>query len=137
MVIILRLFCCLMFIFVSACGSSSTQQAETAVKKSVASVQKPITIPKKEPKMITVDKAWQQVTVKYLAFEGGFYGLISKNGAKLLPMNLPVKYKVAGTLLKVKGHAMNDMMTIQQWGQPFEVSDIELIKMGEGNLPTH
>jgi len=110
-----RLFLCLIILFVSACGSSITTQTETSVKKSVASVQKPITTPKKEPKMIKINKAWQQVTVKYLAFEGGFYGLISKNGAKLLPMNLPAKYKVAGTLLRVKGHAMNDTMTIQQW----------------------
>lgn len=132
-----RLFLCLMILFVSACGSSSTAQTETAVKKSVASVQKPIIKPKKEREMIKINEAWQQVTVKYLAFEGGFYGLISKSGAKILPMNLPAKYKVAGTLLRVKGHAMNDTMTIQQWGQPFKVSDIELIKMGEGHQPTH
>lgn len=137
MFIISRLLLCLIPLFVSACESSSTKQAEVSVKKSVASVQKNIVIPNKESKMIKIDKSWQQVTVKYFALEGGFYGLVSDKGAKLLPMNLPSKYKVAGSILRVKGRSINGMVTVQQWGNPFEVSDIELIEMGAGNLPTH
>ncbi|NQZ27193.1 MAG: hypothetical protein HRT55_12880 [Colwellia sp.] len=76
-------------------------------------------------------KSWQQVTVKYLNFEGGFYGLVSSTGEKLLPMNLAKEYQLEGTKLKVKGQLIKDMMTIQQWGEPFKITDVELIKLGK------
>lgn len=76
-------------------------------------------------------QSWQQVTVKHLNFEGGFYGLVSSKGDKLLPMNLAKKYQLEGTQLKVKGQLIKDMMTIQQWGQPFKITDVELIKLGK------
>jgi hypothetical protein len=83
--------------------------------------------------IVKKEQAWQQVTVKYYDFEGGFYGLISQTGDKLLPMNLAKQYKLQGTILKVKGELIKDMMTIQQWGQPFKISDVELIKLGKAN----
>ena len=76
------------------------------------------------------EQAWQQVTVNYYDFEGGFYGLTSKAGDKLLPMNLAKQYKLQGTILKVKGELIKDMMTIQQWGQPFRIIEVEVIKLG-------
>jgi len=106
-------------------------------KQELVSTKKTKLISKNEKPMIEINKSWQQMTVKYLALEGGFYGLVSENGARLLPMNLSEKYKIAGTIIRVKGHPLNNMMTIQQWGQPFEITDIELIKMGNGKLPTH
>ncbi len=80
------------------------------------------------------EQTWQQVTVKYMDFEGGFYGLVSKAGDKLLPMNLAKEYQLPGTVLKVKGQFIKDMMTIQQWGQPFKITDVKLIKLGKANL---
>ena len=77
------------------------------------------------------EQAWQQVTVNYYDFEGGFYGLTSQTGDKLLPMNLAKQYKFQGTVLKVKGELIKDMMTIQQWGEPFRIIDVELIKLGQ------
>lgn len=84
-----------------------------------------------------IKKSWQQVSVKYLTFEGGFYGLVTEKGIKFLPMNLPAKYKIDGTILRVKGQPIKNMITTQQWGEPFELSEIELVKLGAGNLPTH
>jgi hypothetical protein len=77
------------------------------------------------------EQAWHQVTVNYYDIEGGFYGLISQTGDKLLPMNLAKQFKFQGTVLKVKGELIKDMMTIQQWGQPFRIIDVELIKLGQ------
>jgi len=125
MLIVSRIFLCLMFLFVSACASSSAEQAVLSKKESVE-------MSKEVQPKIKTKGTWQQVTVKYLNFEGGFYGLVSEKGAKLLPMNLPTKYKIEGTILRVKGQSINNMMTIQQWGTPFKVIDIELIKKGGG-----
>jgi hypothetical protein len=78
---------------------------------------------------------WQKVTVNYYNFEGGFYGLVTSTGIKLLPMNLAPKYEVPGTVLKIKGEMIKDMITIQQWGQPYKVSDVELITLGKVDDP--
>ncbi len=72
-------------------------------------------------------------TVKYMKIEGGFYGLLTKEGQRWLPMNLKNEFRKHGALVKVKGHEIKDMMTIQQWGKPFSITDIRLIKMtGKG-----
>jgi hypothetical protein len=81
-----------------------------------------------------ITETWQQVTVKYLDFEGGFFGLVRKDGKKLLPMNLAKNFKVNGSILKVKGHVVEGMMTTQQWGTAFKVTQVELIKLGEKDL---
>jgi hypothetical protein len=79
----------------------------------------------------TQANVWQKVTVNYYSFEGGFYGLVTSTGSKLLPMNLAKKFKVPGTVLKIKGEMIEDMITIQQWGKPYKISDVELITLGK------
>ena len=70
------------------------------------------------------------VTVKYLEIEGGFYGLVTQDGKKLLPMNLASQYRKAGTVLKVSGKQLTDVMTTQQWGTPYQISEVKLVKLG-------
>jgi len=70
-------------------------------------------------------------TVKYMNFEGGFFGVISEEGKHWLPLNLNKEFQQEGAVIKVKGKAVKDMMTIQQWGTPFSITHIELIKAGQ------
>ena len=127
MLIFLRLVMVLVFL---VCSSSCSENAkiadENAMVKSKPISSKPM-----------VKQLWQQVSVTFQNFEGGFYGLVTAKGEKLLPMNLPEKYKVVGTILRVKGQPIKGMETIQQWGTPFKLTDIELVTMGAGQLPTH
>ncbi|MBL4940302.1 MAG: hypothetical protein JKY81_01415 [Colwellia sp.] len=136
MLIISRIFLSLVLLLISACASSSVEKQIAIAEKKPALISEkaPRLILTKEQSMVKMTQSWQQVTVKYFDLEGGFYGLVSEQGAKLLPMGLPAKYHVNGTLLRVKGQVLNNMVTIQQWGQPFKISDIELIKMGAGKL---
>jgi len=104
----------------------------------VACKQEPISQNKQSPQETQVEKPKDNinqltVTVEYLKLEGGFYGLVTQNGEKLLPMNLSKEYRHAGTVLKVTGKKLTDVMTIQQWGTPFELTTVELIKKGESN----
>ncbi len=69
-------------------------------------------------------------TVKYMNLEGGFFGLVAKDGKHWLPMNLNKTFQQDGAVIKVKGHAVEVLMTIQQWGKPFSITHIELIKTG-------
>jgi len=69
-------------------------------------------------------------TVKYMNLEGGFFGLVSKEGKHWLPMNLKKEFHQDGAVINVSGSAVEGMMTIQQWGKPFSITHIELIKAG-------
>ena len=77
------------------------------------------------------DTQWRTATIKYMNFEGGFFGLITAEGEKLLPMNLAKEFHQDGAKVKVQGQLVTDMMTIQQWGAPFHITKIELIKAGK------
>ncbi len=74
-------------------------------------------------------------TVHFLEMEGGFYGIITDKGVKLLPMGLDKEYMVSGTIINFDGEFVKDRATIQQWGQLFRVKSIKLIKMGKSNRP--
>ena len=118
MITISRVYLILIFLLISGCGKSTESH---------------MTSPNAVNKMTEMKLSWQTVTVKYLDFEGGFYGLVSQSGAKFLPMGLPKKYKIEGTILRVKGRPLLDVMTIQQWGDAFEIVELELIEMGADN----
>jgi len=65
-----------------------------------------------------------------MSFEGGFYGIVTDNNLKLFPTNLHSKYKQNGAVISFSGKELKDIKTIQQWGVPFEIDDIHLIKPG-------
>ena len=93
----------------------------------------------KQDKRITDVKAetakWQQAKIKYMNIEGGFYGLITHSGDKLLPLNLDKAFKQDGAVVSIQGEKVENMMTIQQWGKPFKITHIKLIKAGRVKVP--
>lgn len=76
-------------------------------------------------------------TVKYINLEGGFFGLLTTEGQHWLPVNLKSEFKKNGTVVKIRGHEMKNMMSIQQWGKPFSITHIQLIKMNDKGTLTH
>lgn len=81
---------------------------------------------------------WRKGEVRYLDFEGGFYGVFAQNGDKLLAVNLPREYMQDGAVIEFQGKEIKDMMTTKQWGTVFEISASRLIKPGTGShQPTH
>lgn len=78
---------------------------------------------------------WQQARVKYLNLEGGFYGLITHSGNKYLPMNLDKSFQQDGAIVNIQGNVEHNVMTIQQWGKPYKISNIKLIKAGRVKVP--
>ena len=105
----------------TACSQAETNQTSNA----------PISTSEEAKMTAKESNTWHEVTVNFLDFEGGFYGLVSSDGNKLLPMNLAKEYKLQGTVLKVQGHIIKDMITTQQWGQVFKITDVKLIKLGK------
>ncbi|WP_196141031.1 hypothetical protein [Aliikangiella sp. G2MR2-5] len=72
-------------------------------------------------------------TIQYISLEGGFYGIVTENGQKLLPMNLDKAFMQDGAIIEFSGKMESGMMTIQQWGKPFKITEIKLIKAGKAN----
>jgi hypothetical protein len=123
---------------------SCQQNSTTSVVKSTASVEKASVkveeVSKSEVAKMSIKPSLGKVdlkqlsftaTVKYMNLEGGFFGLVSKEGKHWLPMNLKKEFQQHGAIIKVTGSALNDLMTIQQWGTPFSITHIELIKAGQ------
>lgn len=73
---------------------------------------------------------WKIGKVHYLKFEGGFYGIVTNQSEKLLPMNLPKEYRLEGTVLALKGDLIKDMLTTQQWGKPFKINQYKVLELG-------
>lgn len=135
----------------SACGSSSTDnEAENATDKAAKELvkQEQESSPEQAAtklvatptltgdKMTEVKQSlkddfsdWQRGRVQFLNLEGGFYGIITDSGQKILPMNMAKEFAQNGAVVRIKGKVKN-VMTIQQWGTPFTITDIELISPG-------
>ncbi len=79
---------------------------------------------------------WQQGELVFMQLEGGFYGIISATGEKLLPLNLSEAYYQAGAKVRFKAEKAN-VETIQQWGTPVTILAIELIAPSESKPSTH
>ena len=139
-------------LLLTACGSSTTEQEqakaataqveqksdseENGVTKLVAT---PTDIKEKlkghkmkEPK--NEFSGWHRGRVQFLNLEGGFFGIITDSGKKILPMNMKKEYAKNGAIVRIKGKVKN-VMTIQQWGTPFTITEIELITPGTKGNP--
>ena len=112
---------------VTAKDESNEQDATKLIATPVKAIEK-----LKEHKMNDVKDEftnWQQGRVQFLNLEGGFYGIITDSGKKILPMNLAKEYAQNGAVVRIKGKVKN-VLTIQQWGTPFTITEIELITPG-------
>lgn len=74
-------------------------------------------------------------TVKYFDLEGGFFGIVTDKGQKFLPQGLSREMLTDGAVIEFSGQMIKGMMTIQQWGTPFKVTDAKLIKTGKPVKP--
>ncbi|WAI02328.1 hypothetical protein [Methanogenium organophilum] len=63
-------------------------------------------------------------TIVYQNLEGGFYGIVTDDGTPYLPLNLPDEFAQDNLSITFTGVAKTDVMTIQQWGTPLELTEI-------------
>lgn len=64
-------------------------------------------------------------TVRYIGIEGGFFGIITPDGRKYLPLNLPIEFQVDGMPVTFTAREKPDAATTAMWGKPVELDSIE------------
>jgi len=67
-------------------------------------------------------------TVTYIELEGGFFGIITDDGAKFLPLNLPDRYACDGTEVEFTAVIAHDTTTFAMWGVPVNLLSITSIE---------
>ena len=63
-------------------------------------------------------------TIVYQELEGGFFGIITDNGDKYNPVNLPKEFQKDGLKVRFKGKINHDLVGIHMWGKLFEITRI-------------
>ena len=63
--------------------------------------------------------------ITYVELEGGFFGIMTEEGAKYFPEYLAPDYKVDGLSVRVVAKPQEQILGIQMWGTPIEIIKIE------------
>lgn len=70
-------------------------------------------------------------TVRYVDLEGGFYGIETDAGVQYLPQDLPDAYQQDGMRVRFRARILDEVMTVQMWGQPVRLLDILEVTVDE------
>ncbi len=68
-----------------------------------------------------------QGEVRLMPLEGGFYGIVADDGKRWLPLGLPKAFQRPGLKVHFSGTPKPDLITIQQWGTPLQITDIKAL----------
>jgi hypothetical protein len=111
---IVRAISCLMLV-VAAGGCGGTQRDEQAGTRVGAH---------REP------GASRQVTgtVKHIDLEGVFYGIVTDDGQKLDPANLPDAFKKDGVRIRARVEMLEGRVSTHMWGTLVRIIDIERLQ---------
>jgi hypothetical protein len=63
-------------------------------------------------------------TVKYLSFEGGFYGIVGDDGKNYDPINMPQEFKVDGLRVQFTAN-LTHYLSFHMWGYVVKLFSIE------------
>ena len=66
-------------------------------------------------------------TIQFIDLEGGFYGLEMDNGMRYQPLNLAAEFQQDGVRVSFRAMIADDVTTIQQWGTPIDVLEMNRI----------
>ncbi|MFX0062222.1 MAG: hypothetical protein ACFFC7_08530 [Candidatus Hermodarchaeota archaeon] len=66
-------------------------------------------------------------TVRFMDFEGGFFGIITDEGKHYDPINLESDYQIDGLRIHFKAKIRDDLGSFHMWGTIIEITWIEKI----------
>ncbi len=63
--------------------------------------------------------------VTHQQLEGGFWGIIGKDGRQWRPVKMPDQLKYDGMVVEVVGEEVEDEVSFQMWGNPIRIISFE------------
>lgn len=107
------------FVIISGCIKENKETpSETPVTE----------IPTSTPPVEKISEINGTGTVKFLDFEGGFYGIISDNGENYDPINLSKEFQVDGLRVRFDAKKQENVASFHMWGTIIEIINIERIQ---------
>ncbi len=64
-------------------------------------------------------------TVRYINVEGGFYGIVTDDGKKLDPVNLPQEFQKDGLRLRARVEPLQERVSVRMWGTPVRMIEFK------------
>lgn len=64
-------------------------------------------------------------TVRHIDLEGGFHGIVTDDGARLDPVNLPPEFQKDGVRVRVQVEPLKDRVSLRMWGTLVRIVTIE------------
>ena len=64
-------------------------------------------------------------SISYQEFEGGFFGIITDDGNKYKPVNLPINFQKDGLRIRFEGKLNADLVGIHMWGTLIEIINMK------------
>ena len=66
-------------------------------------------------------------TIKFIELEGGFFGILTDDGIKYKPVNLPESFQKDGHRVEFEGKLNTDLMGIHMWGKQIDIKEIHAL----------
>jgi inhibitor of cysteine peptidase len=63
--------------------------------------------------------------IAHMTFEGGFYGIVGTDGARLDPTNLPSSFQMDSLRVRYIARVRHDLMSFHMWGDIVDLVWIE------------
>jgi len=67
-------------------------------------------------------------TVKHIDLEGGFYGIVTDDGQKFDPVNLPDAFRQDGVRIKARVEPLEGQVSVRMWGTLVKIIDIQRVQ---------
>ncbi len=64
-------------------------------------------------------------TITYVE-DGGFWGIVTEDGDRFVPENLPVEFEHEGMVIEFEGYVVDEDRAEGEWGIPVLLNEIEV-----------
>jgi hypothetical protein len=64
-------------------------------------------------------------TIRFIDAEGGFYGIVTDDGKKLDPVNLPQEFRKDGLRISARVEPLQDRVSMRMWGTPVRIIEFK------------
>lgn len=98
-------------------------EPEPVVESEVIEVKEEVPAVRPKPEALTI-----LGFIKYVELEGGFFGIMTEDGAKYFPDYLGPEFKEDGLSVRVQALPQEQILGIQMWGSPIKILKIESTK---------